>query len=118
MARTAGLMLVDARRAAGLSQAELAERAGVQRSALSMYETGAREPGVDTFFKLLTATGAAIEAERVGARIDCWRNSAIFSSLTSVLEAVPVKSAGPLRFPAEVWRRHGCTSPSGSSRCM
>ena len=41
-------MLSEARRSAGLSQAELAERTGLARTAVSMYETGAREPGADT----------------------------------------------------------------------
>ncbi len=100
-------MLLDARRAAGLSQYELAERAGIARPALTMYETGARIPGADVFVRLLTATGAAVESGPAGTRIDCWRNSEVFSSLTTVLDAVPVKEPGPLRFPAEVWRWHG-----------
>lgn len=70
-----------------------------------MYETGAREPGADTFLRLLTATGAAVEAGRPAARIDCWRNSTVFTSLTSILESVPVAPSGPLRFPTDVWRR-------------
>ena len=105
MGRAAAALIAEARKAAGLSQAELAERAGIQRTAVTMYETGAREPGAEIFLRLLTATGAAVESARPTARIDCWRNSAVFARLASVLGAVPVKAAGPLEFPADVWRR-------------
>ena len=105
MKGTAANLLSEARKAAGLSQADLAERVGIHRSAVTMYETGAREPGAEIFLRLLTATGAAVESMRPSMRIDCWRNSAVFTSLTSVLESVPIKPAGPLRYPADVWRR-------------
>ena len=40
--------LVQLRKAAGLSQQELARRLQLTRSAISMYETGQREPGLET----------------------------------------------------------------------
>lgn len=70
-----------------------------------MHETGVKEPGAEIFFRLLTATGAAVESMRPSMRIGCWRNSAVFAGLTSVLESVPIKPAGPLRYPADVWCR-------------
>jgi transcriptional regulator with XRE-family HTH domain len=105
MNRRAGVMLLEARRGAGLTQAELAVRAGVARSAVSMYESGAREPGADVFLRLLTAAGVAVESGRPTVGIDCWRNSQVFTSLTSILGAVPIRDAGPLKFPAHAWRR-------------
>ena len=42
-------MLSFLRKRAGLSQQELAERTGISRSAISMYETGKREPDLETF---------------------------------------------------------------------
>lgn len=107
MGRSAAAVLAQARRAAGLSQAELAARAGIQRTAVAMYETGAREPGAGVFLRLLAATGAAVETGRPAGTIDCWRNSAVFVSLTSVLDAVPVGATGPLAFPADVWGGRG-----------
>lgn len=50
-------MLREARRRAGLSQAELGERAGVGQSVISAYESGHREPGFRTLAKLIEATG-------------------------------------------------------------
>lgn len=40
--------LIRLRRAAGLSQQQLAEAVGLSRSAVGMYETGKREPDIDT----------------------------------------------------------------------
>jgi transcriptional regulator with XRE-family HTH domain len=42
-------MLVYLRKRANLSQAELASRTGLTRSAISMYETGKRQPDLETF---------------------------------------------------------------------
>jgi transcriptional regulator with XRE-family HTH domain len=50
--------LAAARRAAGLSQQELARRAGTSRTTLSAYEHGARSPTLDTAQRLLAAAGA------------------------------------------------------------
>ncbi len=40
--------LIHLRRRAGLSQQQLAEAVGLSRSAVGMYETGKREPDIDT----------------------------------------------------------------------
>ena len=98
-------MLREAREAAGLTQAELARRSGVARSAVSMYERGNRVPGADAFLLLMTATGAAIANGGPRQAVDCYRNSQIFTSLTSILSGIPIKASGPLTFPANVWRR-------------
>lgn len=50
-------MLRDARRAAGLTQAELANRAGTSQATLSAYEHGRKQPSVATLDRLLRAAG-------------------------------------------------------------
>jgi uncharacterized protein len=50
-----------ARREAGLSQAELARRAGVTQSVVSAYESGARQPSVPMLQRLVNATGQDLE---------------------------------------------------------
>jgi predicted nucleotidyltransferase/DNA-binding XRE family transcriptional regulator len=52
-----GELLREARRRAGLSQSELAARAGVTQSVVSEYEAGKRQPGVPTLARLVAATG-------------------------------------------------------------
>ena len=54
---TAGELLRRARTAAGLSQSDLARRAGVSQSVVSEYEAGRREPAVPTLARLIGATG-------------------------------------------------------------
>jgi len=54
---TAGILLRRARVGAGLSQAELAVRAGVAQSVISAYEAGRRQPALPTLARLIDATG-------------------------------------------------------------
>jgi predicted nucleotidyltransferase/DNA-binding XRE family transcriptional regulator len=54
---SAGVLLREARRRAGLSQVELGRRAGVTQSVVSAYESGAREPSLRTLARLVSATG-------------------------------------------------------------
>lgn len=56
----AGSVLRTARKAAGLTQAELARRAGVTQSVVSAYEAGRREPALSTLTRLIEATGATL----------------------------------------------------------
>lgn len=56
-AETAGSLLRRARAAAGISQAELAARAGVAQSVISAYEAGHRQPALPTLAKLIEAAG-------------------------------------------------------------
>lgn len=57
----AGRLLRAARTDAGLSQAELASRAGLTQSVISVYEAGRRQPSVPTLAALIAATGFELE---------------------------------------------------------
>jgi predicted nucleotidyltransferase/DNA-binding XRE family transcriptional regulator len=52
-----GALLREARVQAGLSQSDLARRAGVPQSVVSEYEGGKRQPSVPTLARLISATG-------------------------------------------------------------
>ncbi len=54
---TAGALLRQARKRAGLSQAELAARASVTQSVISAYESGHRQPSIPALAALVDATG-------------------------------------------------------------
>src|SRR5438105_9834571 len=58
-------LLARVRRAAGLSQAELARRAGTSRPTLSAYEHGRKSPSLDTLGRLFAAAGFELDARRV-----------------------------------------------------
>jgi predicted nucleotidyltransferase/DNA-binding XRE family transcriptional regulator len=61
----AAAVLREARQRAGLSQAELARRAGVAQPVISAYETGRREPGLSMLDKLVRASGHDLVVEAV-----------------------------------------------------
>lgn len=57
----AAAVLRTARKRAGLSQVELASRAGVTQSVISAYEAGRRQPSVPTLASLVEAAGYELE---------------------------------------------------------
>jgi transcriptional regulator with XRE-family HTH domain len=59
-------LIKNARRAAGLTMAELAERAGTSKPTVSRYENGLVDPGVETLNRLLHACGQELRAGPVG----------------------------------------------------
>lgn len=59
---SAGL-LRRARLTAGLTQTELARRAGVTQSVISAYESGRREPALSTLARLVEAAGARLHLD-------------------------------------------------------
>jgi transcriptional regulator with XRE-family HTH domain len=60
-------MLRGARRAAGISQRELARRAETTQASISRIERGVVSPTVDTLERLLKECGALLEARRTPA---------------------------------------------------
>ena len=58
---TFGEVLKQLREKAGLSQRELAERAGTSQKAISFWEKGEREPTLSNLQKLCTALGVGCE---------------------------------------------------------
>jgi transcriptional regulator with XRE-family HTH domain len=54
---TAGALLQVAREEAGLSQRELAQRAGVTQSDIARIESGTREPSIPTIQRILAGAG-------------------------------------------------------------
>ncbi len=61
MPRSAGDLVREARRRAGLTQAELGRRAGLAQSVVSAYESGSREPSVPMLVDLVHAAGFTVE---------------------------------------------------------
>lgn len=57
MASGSGTTLRQARESARLSQTDVARRAGIAQSVISAYESGRREPSMQTLAKLIEATG-------------------------------------------------------------
>jgi transcriptional regulator with XRE-family HTH domain len=61
-----GLAIADARRAAGLTQAQLAELTGVERTYLAKLEAGMKTLLLERTFRLLRRLGATLVIEYPG----------------------------------------------------
>ena len=91
----AGRAIRDARRRAGLTQADLARRSGTSQAALSAYETGRKDPSVATLSRILGAAGARL-AVRPGPFA---RNGDTLAQVIELAEALPTRHEPALRFP-------------------
>ena len=56
-----GQLISDARKQERMTQAELAEKVGTNKSYISRIEKGAIEPGVGLFFRIIDALGLTME---------------------------------------------------------
>jgi uncharacterized protein len=64
---SASSLLREARRRAGLTQAQLAERAATTQSVVSAYESGRRQPSLPVLLSFIAATGHALDASLIPA---------------------------------------------------
>ena len=56
-----GQIIEEARKNVGMTQAELAERIGTNKSYISRVETGRTEPKVSTFYRIVAALGLSVQ---------------------------------------------------------
>ena len=56
-------LVAEARQSSGLSQGDVARRAGTSRPTLSAYEHGQRNPTLDTLERVLAANGQKLVAQ-------------------------------------------------------
>ncbi|MDL2212644.1 helix-turn-helix domain-containing protein [Bacteroides sp. OttesenSCG-928-N06] len=56
-----GQIIEQARKEAHMTQAELAEKIGTNKSYISRVETGKTEPKVSTFYRIASALGLSVE---------------------------------------------------------
>jgi transcriptional regulator with XRE-family HTH domain len=102
---SAATALREARRRAGLTQAALAGRTGTSQAAISAYESGRKDPSVETFSRLLAATGSRLSVEPatpVLVEPSAAQLARSGKALVEVLElaaALPTRHEPTLRFP-------------------
>lgn len=89
-------LLIAARTREGLSQADLARRAGIPRSVLNVYERGKREPGVGALAAILAAAGYELTLSPL---IDLEWNARIFADVLELAESLPWKPKRSLAYP-------------------
>jgi transcriptional regulator with XRE-family HTH domain len=83
----------------GLSQAELARRAGLPRSVVNAYLKGSREPGVDALARLAAAGGFELRLGRRKPPVDAERAGKILVQVLELAEALPFRPRPTLGYP-------------------
>lgn len=83
----------------GLSQAELARRAGLPRSVLNAYLKGHREPGADALLRIAAAGGARLSVEERRPPVDPERASGILNQVLGLAEALPYRPRAEMAYP-------------------
>ncbi|HEV2999717.1 MAG TPA: helix-turn-helix transcriptional regulator [Solirubrobacteraceae bacterium] len=89
-----GQAIRDARRRAGLTQADLARRARTSQATLSAYETGRKEPSISTLERVLAAAGAQLTVAP-----GPFDNGRTFADVLDLAEALPTRHSPSLRYP-------------------
>ena len=84
----------------GLSQAELARRAGLPRSVVNAYLKGTREPGADALARLASAGGLELRLVRRRPPVDPQRASKILVQVLELAEALPFRPRSQLDYPS------------------
>jgi uncharacterized protein len=104
-------LLKKVRRRHGLTQADLARRAGTSQPVISAYERGLRDPAYETLRRLVEAAGERLELDAVTAMPDVPRPSGPAEharrliDVLSLADAVPTRRRSPtLRAPRLVSR--------------
>lgn len=99
------MSLRTARYVAGLTQAEMASRAGTSQATLSAYETGRKTPSLATLSRLLSVTGSRLTVEPVPWAVrtptakELARSGRVLVQVLGLAEALPTRHAKELRFP-------------------
>jgi transcriptional regulator with XRE-family HTH domain len=83
----------------GLSQAELARRAGLPRSVLNAYLRGNREPGGDALLRLAAAGGVKLGIEERKPPVDPERAGRILNQVLGLAEALPYRPRAEMAYP-------------------
>jgi hypothetical protein len=102
--RVAAELIRRIRRTSGLTGAELARRAGIQRSVLSAYEHGRRQPSVAALARI--AAAAQMEVELVPARDseDMEHAGRVLSQVLDLADHLPYRPRRELEYPPLIRR--------------
>jgi transcriptional regulator with XRE-family HTH domain len=95
----AASLVEEIQRRSGLSQAELARRAGMPRSVVNVYLRGHREPGTDALAKLAAAGNVELRMAKRRPPVDAERASRILIQVLELAETLPFRPRPELGYP-------------------
>ncbi len=96
---SAASLIEQIQRQSGLSQAELARRAGLPRSVVNVYLRGKREPGADVLARLAAAGGFELGLAPRKPPVDPERAGKILVQVLELAEALPFRARPELDYP-------------------
>ncbi|MBW8059102.1 MAG: helix-turn-helix transcriptional regulator [Solirubrobacterales bacterium] len=86
-------------RRSGLSQAELARRAGLPRSVLNVYVRGRRRPRADVLMRIAAAAGMELRLARRTPPVDAEQAGRRLAQVLELAEALPFRPRENLGYP-------------------
>lgn len=96
---TPSSLVEEIRRRSGLSQAELARRAGLPRSVFNVYLRGRREPGADALLRIAAAAGLDLQPTPRRPPVDAAQASRRLVQVLELAEALPYRPRESLGYP-------------------
>jgi transcriptional regulator with XRE-family HTH domain len=99
MATSTSSLLREIHRRSGLSQAELARRAGLPRSVVNTYLRGHREAGADALSRIAAAGGFELSLAPRTPPVDPERAGRRLVQVLDLAEALPFRRTRKLRYP-------------------
>lgn len=87
------------RRRSGFSQTELARRSGIDRSALSAYEHGRRQPSVAALARIAAAAGMELDLAPSRSAVADEHSGRVLAQVIELAESLPYKPRDELTYP-------------------
>ncbi len=90
-------LLKEVRRRHGLTQADLAQRAGTSQPVISAYERGLRDPSYETLRRLVEAAGEQLELNAITPRSGLPRPPDLVEHARRLIDVLSLADAVPAR---------------------
>jgi transcriptional regulator with XRE-family HTH domain len=97
--RVASELIAEIRRSSGLSQAELARQTGLDRSVLSAYEHGRRQPSVGALARIAASAGLELRLAPASDYAASEHAGRVLSQVLDLAEALPYAPRRDLAYP-------------------
>jgi transcriptional regulator with XRE-family HTH domain len=95
----AATLLAEIGRRTGLKHSDLARKAGLDRSVISAYARGRRQPSVAAIGRIARGAGLQLELAPAAGDASLERQARILEMVLDLAGSLPFKGRGELRYP-------------------